>query len=199
MWTIFFNDEKLKAILFDLGYGSYLIDAFSSCNNEYNVESICDIQKATTKNIDALFELVNESKEYYASAPLFLKRDEVTYKDLEELVIKNNVYMAWYKDTPVGFLNLSISENNNFIDMSVKKCGLIDEIGAYIKLEYRNKKIGMEMLKFAKNYCREISAPYIHVDFETANLYGNKFWRKYFTPMLLSMRRTINKDINGDR
>lgn len=28
MWTIFFNDEKLKTILFDLGYGSYLIDAF---------------------------------------------------------------------------------------------------------------------------------------------------------------------------
>ena len=76
---------------------------------------------------------------------------------------------------------------------------MISEIGAYIKLEYRNKKIGMELLKFANNYCRGISAPYIHVDFETANLYGNKFWRKYFTPMLLSMRRTINKDINGDR
>jgi GNAT superfamily N-acetyltransferase len=197
MWTIFFNDEKLKTILFDLGYGSYLIDAFSSCDKEYNVESICDIQKATTKNIDALFELVNESNQYYASAPLFLKRDEVTYKELEELIIKNNVYMAWYKDSPVGFFNLSISENNNFIDMSVKKCGLIDEIGTYIKLEYRNKKIGMAMLKFANNYCREISAQCIHVDFETANLYGNKFWRKYFTPMLLSMRRTINKDING--
>lgn len=196
MWTIFFNDEKLKTILFDLGYGSYLIDAFSCCNKEYNVQSVCDIRKATTKNIDELFELVTESNQYYTSAPLFLKRNEVTYNMLEELIMKNNVYMAWCKDSAVGFLNLSIAEENNFIDMSIKKCGLIDEIGAYIKLEYRNKRVGMDMLNSANNYCREISAQYMHVDFETANLYGNKFWRKHFKPMLLSMRRTINKDIN---
>ncbi len=77
-----------------------------------------------------------------------------------------------------------------------KKLWLIDEIGAYIKLEYRNKKIGIELLKIVNDYCKDFNVPYIHVDFETANLYGNKFWKKYFTPMLLSMRRPINKDIN---
>lgn len=197
MWTIFFNDERLKTILFDLGYGSYLVDAFSSCDKEYDVESVCNIRRATTKDIDELFKLVNESKEYYASAPLFLKREEISYKELQELITKNNVYMAWHEDKAVGFLNVSISEKNNFIDMSIKKCGLIDEIGAYINSEYRNKKIGVEMLRFASNYCKEINTQYIHVDFETANLYGNRFWRKHFTPMLLSMRRTINKDINS--
>lgn len=157
MWTIFFNDEKLKAILFKLGYGSYLIDAFSGCNKKYNEKSICDIRKATIENVDALFKLVKESNQYYASAPLFLKRDEFTYKEIQEIIIKNNVYISWHQDMPVGFINLSVSEKNNFIDMSVKNCGLIDEIGAYIKLEYRNKKIGIDMLKFVNDYCREIS------------------------------------------
>ncbi|MEG1255082.1 GNAT family N-acetyltransferase [Clostridium sp.] len=196
MWTIFFNDVKLRTVLFDLGYGSYLIDAFNDCNNKYNEKSICDIRKATIKNSGALYDLVKESNQYYASAPLFLKRDEFTYEEIEEIILKNNVFIAWHQEIPVGFINISISENNNFVDLSVKNCGLFDEIGAYIKSEYRNKKIGIEMLKTASDYCREVKTQYIHVDFETANLYGGKFWRKYFTPMLLSMRRTINKNIN---
>ncbi len=197
MWTIFYNDDKLKTILFDLGYGSYLIDAFSDCNIKCSEKAIHDIRKVTTKDTDVLYELVKESNQYYSSAPLFLKRDELTLKEVEEMILENNIFIAWDKETPIGFMNLSIADDNNFIDFSVKNCGLIDEIGAYIKLEYRNKRIGIELLKAVNDYCREIDAKYIHVDFETSNLYGNKFWKKYFNPMLLSMRRTINKNINN--
>lgn len=197
MWTIFYNDDKLKTMLFDLGYGSYLIDAFSDCNIKCSEKTTHDIRRATAKDADVLYEIVKESNQYYSSAPIFLKRDELTLKDVEELIVKNNVFIAWDKETPIGFMNLSIAENNNFIDLSVKDCGLIDELGAYIKLEYRNKKIGSELLQTVNDYCREANSKYIHVDFETSNFYGNKFWRKHFTPMLFSMRRTINKDING--
>jgi N-acetylglutamate synthase-like GNAT family acetyltransferase len=196
MWTIFFNDEKLKKVLFDLGYGSYLIDAFNDCSIKSSEKSICDIRKATTNDKDALYKLIKESNQYYASAPLFLKRDEVTYEDIQEILSKNNVFVAWNQEIPVGFINISIAKDNNFIDLSTKNCGLIDEIGAYIKPEYRSKKIGLELLKTANDYCRQGETQHIHVDFETANLYANKFWKKYFTPMLLSMRRTINKNIN---
>ncbi|HAK43439.1 MAG TPA: hypothetical protein DCM59_13020 [Clostridium sp.] len=196
MWTIFYNDNKLKSILFDLGYGSYLIDAFSDCNIKCSEKNTHDIRKVTTKDTNVLYELVEESNQYYSSAPLFLKRDELTLKEIEELILKNNVFIAWDKETPIGFMNLSIADNNNFIDLSVKNCGLIDEIGTYIKLEYRNKKIGSELLQTVNDYCREVNSKYIHVDFETCNLYGNKFWKKYFNPILLSMRRMINKNIN---
>lgn len=195
MWTIFYNDDKLKTILFDLGYGSYLIDGFSDCNIKCSEETH-DIRKATTKDTDALYELVKESNQYYSSAPIFLKRNEVTPKEVEDLILKNNVFIAWDKEIAVGFMNVSIADNNNFIDLSVKNCGLIDEIGAYIKLEYRSKKIGSELLQTVNDYCREVNSKYIHVDFETSNLYGNKFWRKYFSPMLLSMKRAVNRDIN---
>lgn len=196
MWTVFFNDIKLKTVLFDLGYGSYLIDALTEPNISNNQRSLYQIRKAGIEDSEVLFELVKESNQYYASAPLFLKRNDVTLEEVREIVVNNSVFIAWDQDIAIGFINVNISEVNNFIDLSVKGCGLIDEIGAYIKQEYRSKKIGVELLEYAVSYCKEAKSPYIHVDFETSNLYANRFWKKYFTPMLLSMRRTINKNIN---
>jgi len=198
LWTIFINDEKLKTVLFDLGYGSYLIDAFNSVKIHSTEKSQCEIRRATTENIDILYDLVEESKEYYASAPLFLSRDSYSREQISEVISKNNVFIAWDKEQPVGFINLSIADDNDVINMTVKNCGLIDEIGAYVKSEYRNKKVGIHLLSTVNDYSSEQGIPYIHVDFETANLYGNKFWKKYFKPMLISMRRPINRDINID-
>jgi len=196
MWTIFYNDTELKNILFDLGYGSYLIDAFSSLNIKPEGECLFEIKKADLEDINTLYLLVEESEEYYKSAPLFLKRDKISKEEISELISKSNVFIAWDKEKAVGFINLSTANNNNPIDMSIDNCGLIDEIGAYIKLEYRGEKIGEQLLKSVSEYCSLNKISGIHVDFETANLYANKFWRKYFSPMLLSMRRTINKNIN---
>ncbi|MCB2297885.1 GNAT family N-acetyltransferase [Clostridium tagluense] len=196
MWTIFYNDTELKNILFDLGYGSYLIDAFSGLNIKPDSECLFEIKRASSEDINTLYELVEESKEYYQSAPLFLTRDRILKEEISEIISKNNVFIAWDKELAVGFINLSISKNNNPIDMTAYNCGLIDEIGAYIKLEYRGKKVGTQLLKRISEYCNSNNISCIHVDFETANLYANKFWRKYFNPMLLSMRRSINKNIN---
>lgn len=196
MWIIFFNDTELRNILFDLGYGSYVIDAFGSLNIRSKNDCKYVIRKATIDDIDSLYELVEDSLGYYRSAPLFLKRDRMSKEDIIEIVSNNNVFLAFDNDTLIGFINLSTSKSNNVIDMSVNNCGLIDEIGAYIKPEYRSKGIGRELLIRVGECCRENNISCVHVDFETANLYGNKFWRKYFSPMLLSMRRTINKNIN---
>ena len=196
MWTIFYNDIELKDILFDLGYGSYLIDAFSGLNIKSDSDCVCKIRKAAFEDINTLYELVEESKEYYQSAPLFLKRDRVLKEEISEIISKGNVFIAWDKGTAVGFINLSIAKNNNPIDMSIGNCGLIDEIGAYVKFEYRGRKVGKKLLENIREYCSLNNISCIHVDFETANFYANKFWRKYFNPMLLSMRRNINKNIN---
>lgn len=198
MWTIIYNDIELKNILFELGYGSYLIDAFSGLNIKSDSKCICEIRKAGFEDINTLYELVEESKEYYQSAPLFLKRDKISKEEISDIISRSNVFIAWDKEMAVGFINLSIAKNNNLIDMTIDNYGLIDEIGAYIKLEYRGRKVGKKLLESISEYCSLNKISCIHVDFETANLYANKFWRKYFNPMLLSMRRTINKNINED-
>jgi GNAT superfamily N-acetyltransferase len=196
MWTIFYNDTELRSILFEVGYGSYLIDAFSSLNIDDNNVSLYEVREATAKDADTLCRLVEESREYYKAAPLFLRRDRMSNEEVAQVIENCNVYIAWDGDTAVGFINVSISEENNVFDMSTCNSGLIDEIGAYIKYEYRGKNIGKALLESISKCCSNKHVSSIHVDFETANLYGNKFWKKYFEPMLLSMRRTINKDIN---
>ena len=197
MWTIFINDFKLKDILFELGYGSYLIDAFAQIGSEESIINTQNVTRATNEDIDILYELAEESKEYYRDAPLFLKRDSFSRDEVNDLVTNSNVFIAKDKDDVIGVINLGVSDENNFIDMSVIGCGLVNEIGAYIKKEYRNKGIGLELLSAVKKCCRDKGIEYIHVDFETANLYGNKFWKKYFTPMLLSMKRSVNRDADG--
>lgn len=196
MWTINYNDTELRNILFDLGFGSYLIDAFTCTHNKISSNLVCKISKAETKDVEALYNLVEESREYYSSAPLFLKRDQYSKDDILQIIQKNNVFIAWENGIAVGFINVSISQNNNIIDLSVSNSGLIDEIGAYIKLDYREIGIGKRLLETVFDNCERNNIKTIHVDFETANLYANKFWRKYFKPMLLSVRRTINKNIN---
>ena len=196
MWTINYNDNRLRGVLFDLGFGSYLIDAFACANYGIVSNSVYKIRKAQFQDAEILYDLVEESREYYSSAPLFLKREQYSRNDIIEIIQKSNVFLAYEANSAIGFINVSVSQGDNIIDLFVNNCGLIDEIGAYIKPEYRGKGLGKELLKYVFDYCNNNGIEGIHVDFETANLFANKFWRKFFNPMLLSLRRTINKNIN---
>ena len=196
MWTINYNDTRLKNSLYDLGFGSYLIDAFARTDAKLDAVSSYEIKKASSNDANILYSLAEESREYYASSPLFLKRDPYSIDDISQIINNGNVFIAFDNNIPVGFINLSVSQESNCIDLSVKNCGMIDEIGAYIKPEHRGNNLGKDLLKNVFNYCASNNIELIHVDFETANLFANKFWKKYFSPVLLSVRRTINKNIN---
>jgi len=196
MWTIFYNDIKLRSILYDLGYGSYLVDAYTHKNDSLIINPVYEVKEAKLQDAEILYDLVEESREYYKSAPIFLNRDQYSKESIEAIINSNKVFIAWEGHDAIGFIHVGISHRYNIIDLSINNCGLIDEIGAYIKPEYRGKGLGKNLLKHVFDYCSDIGIDDIHVDFETANLYANKFWKKCFSPMLLSTRRTINKDIN---
>ena len=196
MWTINYNDTVLRSILYDLGFGSYLIDAFTLTDFRINTTNNYKIRKAELRDVDALYDLVEESREYYSSAPIFLNRDKYSIEDLSEIVQNSNVFLAYDDNNAIGFINVSVSNRDNIIELSVENSALLDEIGAYIRPEYRGNGLGKDLLNHVIDYCNTNGIKNIHVDFETANIFANKFWRKYFNPMLLSVRRTINKNIN---
>lgn len=108
MWTINFNHTKLRSILYDLGFGSYVIDAFACSNVKINNSSEFPIKRAELQDIDTLFDLVEESREYYSSAPLFLRRDQYPREDLSEVVQNGNVFIAWDGNKAIGLINVSI-------------------------------------------------------------------------------------------
>ncbi len=196
MWTIFSNDKELERMLFDLGFGSYLVDVFSKPIVDVEGNPDIDITRASSDDVAVLHELVDETRDFYRSAPLFLRRERISEIAILNIISDGNVFIAWDGDKPVGFINMSVAEDNDTIDLSVAGCGMIDLIGIYIKPEYRSMGIGIGLLKSISDHCLANDIPLIHADFETANLFGNKFWRKHMHPMLLSMRRTINKNVN---
>ncbi|MDF2686658.1 MAG: hypothetical protein K0S55_1840, partial [Clostridia bacterium] len=102
---------------------------------------------------------------------------------------------AKHSNKIVGFMNLTIADNNDVFRMCSKGFGQIDEIGAYIKDEYRNKNIGNLFINAISEYCMQNNVPCVHVDFESANLYANRFWKKHFKPVMISLKRTTHADI----
>lgn len=194
MLTFHIGDERLKSLLYDLGFGSYVADAF--CIPRKSQED-SNIKRSSLADVDTLYGLVRESKDYYKAAPVFLKCGATEKEDLERLMENGAVFIAYVNGEAAGFMNARILEENDPATLAWRGMTMIDEIGAYIKPEYRARGLGGRLLNGVQNYCAQNGIEYIHVDFETANPYANRFWRKHFKPVLLSVRRTVNKDINS--
>jgi GNAT superfamily N-acetyltransferase len=188
------NDIEIKNVFFDIGFGAYLIDAFTNFEQTKHCDRSMEIVKAGTVDANDLYEVVKESKDYYFSSPIFLTMQPYALKDLTQLIETSTVFIARDQGKIIGFMNLRTAEENDIFRMSVKNCGRIDDIGAYIKQDYRGRNVGAQFMQAISAYCKENSIPCVHVDFETANLYANKFWKKYFTPTMLSLKRTLHSD-----
>lgn len=195
-FTICAANNTVKHALFDVGFGSYVVDAFLKPKPiQSTPDTICSIKKADESDANALFGLVKESLSYYSESPIFLKMENYPYEELMQLIKTGSIFIAKLSGEIVGFMSLTIAENFDIYRMCAKGFGQINEIGAYIKQSYRNQGIGRQLIAAMSEYCQSTQVPCIHVDFESANLYANKFWPKHFTPLMLSMKRTIHSDI----
>jgi len=197
LWMFFHDDSTLKNMLYDAGFGAHVVDACRK-TSEFSLQIDCPyrISKAVPCDADLLFRLEEESRYYFLNAPIFLRKEVRTKDNLMNIIEQNIVFIAWDNAVPIGMMSLVVSKKYNIETLAVVGSGQIKELGAYIKTEYRGKGIGTRLLMEMVNYCRDASIPHVHVSFETANPFGNKFWRKYFKPIILSGRRTVNKDAN---
>ncbi len=197
LWMIFYDDAVLKNILYDIGFGSYVKDVFQK-TSKANLQVNCSyrVLKAVPEDVDLLFPLVEESRLYFINTPIFLKRDVYTKEMFKSFVEQNIVFVAWDKTLPIGFISLIKNKRYNIETLAVNGDGLIAGPGAYVKEEYRGKGIGKRLLQEVFEYSNNTSIPYLHISYETANPLANRFWPKYFVPVILSVRRSVNKDAN---
>ncbi len=194
MLTLFYNDKELINLIFDLGFGSYVMDAF--CLSSPSGGN-CGVRRALQADADAVYELAEESRLYYKAAPIFLKRDVIEKEDIARLINEGFVFIAEADGEAAGFMNASVAKEGYAVTLETEGTALIDEIGAYIRPEHRGSGIGERLLMAIKDCCAREGIERIHVDFETANPYANRFWRKHFDPVLLSVRRGVNRDVNA--
>ena len=192
--SICVDDVEIKNALFELGFGSYVVDAFSALSEIPSCENSVIISIATIADAEALYEIEKEAHEYYSLSPIFLKKEIDSFDEFTNFLKTNDILTAKNGEDIVGFMNVGISDNDDIYLMKGKGFG---GMGAYIKKAYRGMNIGSQLIAAASEYYSSKSCSTIHVDWETANLYGNRFWQKYFTPTIISLKRTIHPDMIG--
>ena len=197
LWMIYNDNHALKAMLYDIGFGSHVIDAYTKVQEPVcRIDSKYKITVAAYSDAEALLALMKESVHFYIESPIFLKRNDYESDDVIDMIKTDHLVVAWDNDTPIGVMNLSVQTGYNIENLASTNTGLISKVGAYIKPEYRGLGIGKCMLNEVMKHCTEKNIQYLHVCFETANPFANIFWRKHFKPIILSVRRTVNKDAN---
>jgi GNAT superfamily N-acetyltransferase len=197
LWMTFYDDNELKDMLYDTGFGPYVMDACQKVSkNILQVNCPYRITRAVSNDADALLKLENELNQYFLVSPIFLKREECKRDDIVHFISQNGVFVAWDNDCLIGVMSLKVDQGFHFEKLTTADSGYIGRPGAFVKLEYRGKGVGTSLLKEIFSYCAEAGKPFIHVSYETANPFANRFWPKYFKPVIRSVRRTINKDAN---
>ena len=197
LWMTYFDDDTLKNNLYNLGFGSYVIDACQSTSeNRSYLKSEYKITYANRNDVDALYEFAKTINEYYANSPIFLIRNELTKDELIDLICKDHVFIAWDNGNVIGVMSFTINQDFHIEHLTTRDSAYIKSLGAYINPEYRRKGIGTGLLEKVFTLCREQGKPFVHVSFESSNSNALQFWPKNFKPIIRSVRRTINKDAN---
>jgi predicted acetyltransferase len=196
LWMIHNRDIVLKKLSYDIGFGSYVIDACIKNNVLEEKELQYKIIQATKSDSEILCDLVEESRKYYLSSPIFLKRGMFLKDQIQNIIEKSIVFLAWNNNELIGVVNIRKNNEYDIEQLLTPGSVSIAQLGMYIKSNYRGKGIGKSLLNKVFQYCNENSIKYVHVCFETSNKYANKFWPRYFDSIILSIRRTINKDAN---
>ena len=198
-WTFFVDDQELQTISYELGFGLYVVDAFRTITDA-DARTVpsqeCLVRRAGTQDVPTLVQLVAEFDIHYRSSPLFLARDKESAEEVHECVVTESgaVFVAEIDEEIGGFLQIQIADETHPVALSFAGMGIIEPLGAYVCRQHRGKGIGSSLVSAALRWCHERNVKDIHVDFESANIEANSFWRRHFRPSLYSTKRKISQD-----
>ncbi len=197
LWMTYYDDLDLKDMLYDIGFGSYVIDACRKVSAKM-LQADCPykVTRAEPGDADALLQLEKEMLQYLFKSPIYLVK-ECSKDYVLQAISRNRVLIAWDNDRPIGVMSVQLDPGYHFERLTTDVSGYIVRPGAFVKPEYQRKGIGARLLKAVFDCCTEAGNTFVHVSFETANPNANQFWLRYFNPAIRSVRRTVNKDANS--
>jgi len=194
--TFFSHEIQLKEALFNLGFGLYAVDLYRSVNPIDHVDSV-SIQQASLDDADDIMRLGEEFGSYCLEAPLFFVRDNKKRQYYEDYLRDKDsaVFLAKHDGDIVGFMSIRKNCKDDIFTLADKNTGRIDMLGAYIQPFYRSQGIGVSLLSCVLQWCYEMGIDFVHVDYESANLYASGFWPTHFVSTMFSVKRRVNPDI----
>jgi len=195
LWMIFDDDAGLRDRLYNLGFGSYVIDACRKTEPEtVSSSSAYKITEATQDDVDEVLALENESEDNLLRPPVFLVRERWKRDDVMNLLHEDKVFVAWDKGRAIGMMSVNLNQKHHFEHLTHPDSA--GSLCAYVRPEYRGRGVGAQILRKVCETCRNNGKPFLHVSFESANPDAIRFWPKHFKPAIRSVRRGVNRDAN---
>lgn len=194
--TLWGHDEESISTWFWLGFGLRCVDAICCIEKMELKESDldCKVQKMDLTSISSLTKIHKLHHQYFSLSPLFMYReDEDPFLDLKNWIQGENhhLFAVFYQGEPLGYIKLQ-PYAENFIS---NHPSLMNITGAYVIEEKRGQGVARILLKAVKEFLIEEGYLLCGVDFESFNILGRSFWRKYFTPYTLSLQRRMDERI----
>lgn len=190
------SDKALIEALFQLGFGVYVVDAFRD-NTPIPTNGNTPIREAKPSDLAEVKRLSEEFRAYFLQSPVFLVTKQENDEYFESILNDKNgtTFVTESKDGLTGLLYIRENDKSDVYSLAAKGLGKIDKLGAYMEESARGSGAGLDLLNAAIDWCRKREIDFIHVDFESANLFANGFWTKHFTPSIYSLKRRVNQDI----
>lgn len=191
--TIFETDTQSLTSFRGLGFGMLVIDAIRSLDvlaldNNLNFK----VKQATIDDIQDILVMDQGICDYLCDSPIFLDAHYDTQEYFNKFLTEDNIiYLAYDNNEVIGFIKGEKQASGS--SAIVNSSRSIAITGAYIKDKYRGKTLAYTLLNTMLLWAKSKDLEYISVDFEVFNLYGRKFWLKYFNTVCYSMIRHIEK------
>jgi len=152
---------------------------------------------ATPDDAPKLFPIFAEQEAYYNRSPIFLPKAAVTEdSELIGFLTDPNVMLWVAEDGDQRVVGIMTGElHSTDASTVVRDRGTVACTGAYVLPAARNRGVGTVLLGALVDWARKHGHERISLDFEAANIYGSRFWLKYFTPVCYSVIRHVNDHI----
>ena len=193
------DHREVERRLHELGFGRYVVVALRDLASAPPLPLLpidTTIRTATAPDVPALAALCDESVDWYAAAPIFLRFESIPPEKLTELVDGpgSAIFVAEDRHGLAGFIGISMVREPRTFDCVQTGAATLDGIGAYLTERARRRGIGTHLLSACDDWSRERGCAAIHVDYESANPAARSFWPKYFQRSIYSLMRTLHAD-----
>lgn len=189
--TLLASEPATEKVWFWNGFGLTVVDAIRRMQPlSLAAPPDFSIRKATREDAEAVIILDAEHWRHYAAAPIFMvpqtPDDAASFESFIEQP-QNSVWLAMEADHPAGFMRFEAESDGAAAVVQSKDTIAIT--GAYIRPEYRGRRLAAAILDAALQHYAGLGFGRCSVDFESFNPEAANFWMKYFEPVCLSMVR----------
>ena len=198
--TIFAHDQDAVNAWFWSHFGMACVDAVRGVEPigaTVHDDKDFYIRQATLSDLESVATLKELHSRYMAESPIFMPA--VDLSGLRERVEKwmsqesHFVYLAFRGDKPIAYMQWEPSyKNASFIITDPKTASVT---GAFTLEEHRGGGVGSALLDEVLRAARARGFERCSVDFESHNIYGSRFWLRYFQPICYSVFRQVDERI----